>query len=297
MKKIALNDRLSVSRLAYGMWRLSEDVDTSVTHVQAKIEACLAQGITTFDQADIYGGYEAEEILGNVLRANPGLREQMELVTKCSIIAPVGRHSTARTKYYDTGRDHLTQSVEASLRLMGTDHIELLLIHRPDPMLDHCETGKALDDLVASGKVGSVGVSNFKLHDWELLQSGMTTQLATNQIEMSLMANDAFTNGDLAGLQQRGIAPMAWSPLAGGALFDPANAALLTRLDQIGAEFETDGAATAIAWLLAHPANIIPVLGTNKLDRIARISDANRVTVDRQTWFELYQLANGSEVP
>ena len=297
MKKIALNLDVSLSQLIYGMWRLGDDLDTSPNHVQAKIEACLAQGITTMDQAAIYGGFMAEEILGNALSQAPQLKDQIEIVTKCDIIAPMGRHSSARVKYYDTSASHINQSVEDSLRLMQIDTIDLLLIHRPDPMMDHHDTGKALDDLVSSGKVKSVGVSNFCPHDWTLLQSAMSTQLVTNQIEISVIANQVFTNGDLAFLQEKGIAPMAWSPLAGGALFDAENRELLNVLTAIGAAENVDAAAVAVAWLLAHPANIMPVLGTNNLDRIAKISDALNVKIDRQTWFEIYQAANGHEVP
>jgi len=146
MEKIALNDNLSLSRIVYGMWRLGDDSDTSPKHVQAKIEACLEQGITSMDQADIYGGYMAEEILGEALKAAPALKDQIEIVTKCDIVAPAGRYAAARVKYYDTSRAHILASVDHSLRLMGIDKIDLLLIHRPDPLMDHAETGAALDE-------------------------------------------------------------------------------------------------------------------------------------------------------
>jgi len=295
MDRISLQSDLTLSRLIYGMWRIGDDTDTSATHVQAKIESCLSQGITTMDQADIYGGYEAEEILGNALKGTD-LRDKIEIVTKCDIVAPVGRYADARVKYYDTSPAHITASVEHSLRLMGTDHIDLLLIHRPDPFMDAEETGGALDALVTSGKVRAVGVSNFKLHDWTLLQSAMETSLVTNQIELSLLAHDGFTNGDVAYLQERKIAPMAWSPLAGGDLFAKGNKDLLTALENIGAAHGVDASAVAVAWLLAHPARIMPVLGTNSLERIAKISDALKVEMDRQTWFELYTIALGREV-
>lgn len=229
MERVNFGDDLTVSRIVYGMWRLGDDADTSAATVQAKIESCLAQGITTMDQADIYGGYEAEEIMGAALKAAPALREQIEIVTKCDIIAPVGRYADAPVKYYDTSRAHITASVEHSLRLMGVEQIDCLLIHRPDPFMDHHETGAALDALVAEGKVRSVGVSNFDLHDWTLLQSGMKTPLVTNQIEVSLLENSAFTSGRVAYLQERGVRPMAWSPLAGGALFTADNAAPVSK--------------------------------------------------------------------
>lgn len=296
MDRISLNSDLSLSRLVYGMWRIGDDTDTSPAHVQAKIELCLEQGITTIDQADIYGGYTAEAVFGGALRAAPHLRDRIEIITKCGIVAPAGRHAASRVKHYDTTNAHITASVEASLRDMATDHIDLLLVHRPDPLIDPEETGSTLDALVASGKVGAVGVSNFRPWDFTLLQSAMQTPLATNQIEMSLVAPQAFTNGDLAFLQERKIPPMAWSPLGGGTLFSKANSDLTAALEKIGGEFGSDAGAAAIAWLLRHPARIVPVLGTNNLDRIGKIAEAAKIDIDRQTWFELYTLATGREV-
>jgi predicted oxidoreductase len=296
MNRVTLGS-ITVSRLVYGMWRLGDDANTSAGHVQAKVEACLAQGITTMDQADIYGGYTAEAIFGAALQAAPALRDQIEIVTKCDIVAPVGRHSAARVKYYDTSAAHITASVEASLRDMATDRIDLLLIHRPDPLMDPHETGPALDALVASGKVRAVGVSNFRPWDFTLLQSAMSSPLVTNQIELSLNCRHPFTNGDLAFLHERGLPPMAWSPLAGGHLRAEAGDGLSARLDALAREAGTDWTAAAVAWLLHHPAQVIPVLGTNTLSRIAAISDALKVPMDRQTWYELYTLAQGREVP
>lgn len=287
---------ITLSRLIYGMWRLGDDTDTSPAHVQAKIEACLAQGITSFDQADIYGGYTAEAVLGDALRAAPALRDRMEIITKCDIVAPAGRYADRRVKYYDTSARHIEASVEHSLRDMAIDVIDLLLIHRPDPLMDAAETGAALDALVASGKVRAVGVSNFRPWDIRLLQANMQTRLASNQIEISLLARDALTNGDLAFAQETGMPPMAWSPLAGGRLLAEAPAALRNRMAEIGAEHGTDWSAVAVAWLLRHPARILPVMGTNSLARIASISEAARVTLDRQTWFELYSAAMEHEV-
>lgn len=287
---------VNVSRIVYGMWRLGDDPDTSPAHVQAKIEACLAQGITSMDQADIYGGYAAEAVLGGALRAAPALRDRIEIVTKCGIVAPVGRHAAARVKYYDTSAAHITASVEASLRDMATDRIDLLLIHRPDPLIDPEETGRALEALVAGGKVRAVGVSNFRPWDMALLQSAMTLPLVTNQIELSLVAHDAFVNGDIAHLMQNRLPPMAWSPLAGGQLLATAPEPLRRHLSRLAEAAGCDWSAVAVAWLLHHPARILPVLGTNSLTRIASISQALAVPMDRQTWYELYSAALGREV-
>lgn len=296
MNRIKLNDKLEFSQLIYGMWRIGDDSDTSSSHVEAKIQSCLNQGITTFDQADIYGGYTAEAILGEALRKNPSLRSKMEIVTKCDIVAPMGRYSDKRVKYYDTSAKHIEASVNQSLTDMAIEHIDLLLIHRPDPLMDHNETGAALDGLIKSGKVGAAGVSNFKPWDWKLLQSAMSNSLVTNQIELSLAEISPFTNGDLAFHQQHGHAMMAWSPLGGGELMT-STGELATRMDRIAEESGTDRAAVAVAFLLYHPATVLPVLGTNNLNRIATISDALKVKLSRESWYELYEAALGSEVP
>ncbi|WP_282602887.1 aldo/keto reductase [Paracoccus sp. PARArs4] len=295
MERVKLNDDLELSRLVYGMWRIGDDADTSTRHVRAKIDACLAQGITTMDQADIYGDYGAEAILGAALREDPSLRDQIEIVTKCDIVAPIGRHSDAPCKYYDTSKAYIDAAVENSLRDMAIDRIDLLLIHRPDPLMDHRETGAALDALVASGKVRAVGVSNFRPWDVDLLQSAMETKLATNQIEISLAAVSPFTDGDLAFHQRRDDAVMAWSPLGGGSLMT-GDGPVARELDAIAADRGVDRAAVAVAFLLRHPARILPVLGTNSLNRIPRIADALKVELTRIEWFRLYQAALGREV-
>jgi predicted oxidoreductase len=288
---------LELSRIVYGMWRLGEDEDRTPAHVQAKIEACLAQGITTMDQADIYGDYGAEAILGDALRAAPGLRDRIEIVTKCDIIAPVGRYADRRVKYYDTSAHHITASVEQSLRAMATDRIDLLLLHRPDPLMHHEETGQALETLVRAGKVRAVGVSNFRRHDWSLLQSAMELPLATNQIEVSVLHHAPLTDGEVAWMQESGVPIMAWSPLAGGRIFGAEGATVGAVLRRIGQEQGVGPEAVAVAWLLRHPAVILPVMGTNTLRRIRRLADALKVTLDRQTWFEIYTAALGHEVP
>ena len=295
MQRIKITDSLEFSRIVYGMWRIADDIDTGVKHVRKKIDLCLDQGITTFDQADIYGDYGAEAVLGSALKGNSALRDQMQIVTKCDIVAPCGKYADVTVKHYDTSADHINASVDASLLNMQIEHIDMLLIHRPDPFMDHHETGATLDALVASGKVGAVGVSNFRPYDWKLLQSGMNLPLRTNQIELSLQAIDPLTNGDLA-FQQRINAPiMAWSPLGGGDLMT-ASTELTAKMDVLAKDQGVDRAAIAVAWLLAHPAGIIPVMGTNNLDRIAAISDALKVKIDRVTWFDLYTAAMGKEV-
>ena len=299
MPRIELKPGLSLSRLAYGVWRLSEAADTSAQAVAGRIQACLDQGITTFDHADIYGGYSCEALFGEALRAQPGLKARMEIVAKCDIMLLSDQRPGNRVKHYDTSAAHVQASVERSLQNIGVDAIDLLLIHRPDPLLDHHALGACLDSLIQSGMVRAAGVSNFMPWDLDLLQSAMKNRLLTNQIEISLMQTRSFVDGQIAHAQRLGVPVMAWSPLGGGRLFGQDAAALRLRpaLQRVASAQGVDETAVAIAWLLHHPARIIPVLGTNDPARIACMQDALRVTLDRQTWFELYSLANGAAVP
>ena len=295
MKRIKINENIDFSQIIYGMWRLADGEINDAKSVTDKINLCLDQGITTFDQADIYGDYSAEAIFGVALKEDKSLRSKIEIVTKCGIVAPCGKYADVPVKYYDTSKKHIDASVNASLKNMNIDYIDMLLIHRPDPYMDHDETGQALDTLIKSGKIGAVGVSNFKPYDWELLQSTMVNKLHTNQIELSLQSIDAFSNGDVAFHQKNASPIMAWSPLGGGKLMTESNQ-LTNKMDQIGTHYKVDRAAVAISFLLSHPANIIPIMGTNNIDRISRISDALKVKMDRITWFELYTAALGRDV-
>ena len=295
MKRIKINENIDFSQIIYGMWRLADGEINDAKSVTDKINLCLDQGITTFDQADIYGDYSAEAIFGVALKEDKSLRSKIEIVTKCGIVAPCGKYADVPVKYYDTSKKHIDASVNASLKNMNIDYIDMLLIHRPDPYMDHDETGQALDTLIKSGKIGAVGVSNFKPYDWELLQSSMVNKLHTNQIELSLQSIDAFSNGDVAFHQKNASPIMAWSPLGGGKLMIESNQ-LTNKMDQIGSHYNVDRAAVAISFLLSHPANIIPIMGTNNIDRISKISDAFKVKMDRITWFELYTAALGREV-
>eukprot|EP01031_Cornospumella_fuschlensis_P024790 gene24790-29954_t len=301
--RITLPNGRSLSRMAYGVWRLSEATDHSVNTNLARIDACLAQGITTFDHADIYGNYSCEELFGHAIKARPSLKDQIEIVTKTDIMLLSDKWPNTRVKHYDTSAAHVTASVECSLSRIGVDVIDLLLIHRPDPLMDAQALGACLDGLIDSGKLRGVGVSNFMPWDVDLLQSCMKHKLQTNQLELSLLHTAPFTNGQLAHAQQHRMPVMAWSPLGGGRLHSQAGtpgtaaARLALKLETLARAAGTDTTAVAMAWLMHHPVGVVPVMGSNQLDRIARFGDAARVPMDRQTWYELYELANGHEVP
>ncbi len=286
------------SRIVYGVWRLNDGGNQSAQDTLAKIHACLDIGITTFDHADIYGNYSCEASFGAALAQAGALKQKMQIVTKCDIMLKTDKYPARRVKHYDTSPSHIRASVEASLRNLGVDSIDLLLLHRPDPFMDAASTGECLDQLVTSGKIKAVGVSNFMPWDWTLLQTHMRNPLVTNQVEISLLARAPLTDGTLAQAQQLKAPPMAWSPLAGGDLFGDSAAALRLRpaLKRLGDQHGVAIDAVAVAWLLAHPARIIPVMGTQNLSRIRSFADAFKVPMDRETWFELLELAAGREV-
>lgn len=296
---VELLQDIRFSHLAYGVWRLSEASDCSPKAVLERIHACLAQGITTFDHADIYGDYRCEALFGDALRLEPELKNRIQIVTKTDIMLLSKQWPSTRVKHYDTSTKHVCASVDRSLQRIGVDVIDALLIHRPDPLMDAYALGACLDQLIDSGKIRSAGVSNFMPWDVDLLQSAMRHKLLTNQIEFSLLQTNPLTNGQIAHAQQYRQVLMAWSPLGGGRIFGQEDSAkrLKSTLDALAKSANTDASAVAIAWLLHHPANIIPVLGTNDLQRIQKMHTAFQVPMDRQTWFELYTLAMGKEVP
>ena len=287
------------SALVYGAWRMADGADTSAQTALTKIERCLELGITTFDHADIYGDYRCEALFGEALKLKPSLKHQMQIVSKCGIKLISSQYPDRRVKHYDTSAAHIRYSVDNSLKRLGVERLDALLIHRPDPFMNAHETGACLDALVKEGKIAAAGVSNFSVTDFDLLQSAMQTSLVTNQLELSLLAQHAFLDGSVSQCQQHHIRPMAWSPLAGGRLFgnDPVALRLRPALQRIAQEQGVDIDAVAIAWLLAHPAGIVPVVGTNQLDRIGRLGDALKVKLDLETWYELWTLAAGKEVP
>jgi predicted oxidoreductase len=287
------------SALVYGAWRMADGADTSAQTALKKIQLCLEMGMTTFDHADIYGDYRCEALFGEALKLQPGLKHKMQIVSKCGIQLISSKYPSRQVKHYDTSDAHIRMSVDQSLKNLGVDRLDALLIHRPDPFMNAAETGACLDALIQEGKIAAAGVSNFATHEFDLLQAAMRNPLVTNQLEISLLAQHTFLDGSLGQCQQHRIRPMAWSPLAGGRLFGDEAAALRLRpaLSRIAQAHGVDMDAVALAWLLAHPAGIVPVVGTNNLARMARLGDAFKVKLDLETWYELWTLAAGREVP
>lgn len=292
---------LELSQIAYGVWRLGEDEKgDEPTRVRAKIEACLELGITTFDHADIYGGYGCEELFGNVLREEPKLRDRIEIVTKCNICLVDPARPGHRVKHYDTSDGHIRTSVEQSLRNLYTDRIDLLLLHRPDPLMDASETAKVIGELHQEGKVLAFGVSNFTPTQVDLLRMRLDLPIVANQVEFNALHLKPLADGTMDHCQLHRIRPMAWSPLAGGRLFaenDPGIARVQAVLQRVAEESDLPMDAVALAWLLRHPTRPIPIIGSNRIERIRSAARAIELDLDRQSWFEIYEAGLGTEVP
>jgi predicted oxidoreductase len=294
-------DGPELSRLVWGAWRSLASPETDTPAKLARlIDACLELGVTSFDHADIYGGYRGEAHFGAALREWKGDRAAIQLVTKCGIALVAPARPAHRVHHYDTSAAHIRHSLEASLRQLGTDHVDLLLLHRPDPLMDADEAAAALEALVRAGKTLHVGVSNHTPAQVDLLQSRLGVPLVTNQIELSVSHTAPLFDGTLDQAQLRRAAPMAWSPLGGGSLFarsTPQGERVGQALDRAAAAVGAEPAQVALAWLLRHPSRPVPVLGTSRIDRLRRLVAAERVQLDRQTWFEILEASVGHEVP
>jgi predicted oxidoreductase len=299
VETVSLSARgLHVSRLVQGFWRLARWQLTPAALV-GLIEDCLELGITTMDHAAVYGGYSAEALFGEALGLRPDLRARMQIVSKCGIRMVHERRPEHGVTHYDTGRAHIVASVEDSLRNLRTDHLDLLLIHRPDPLLDADEVAAAFDELKRAGKVLHAGVSNFTPPQLELLHARVP-DLATNQIEISVTELGGFGDGSLDQLQRLRLRPMAWSPMGGGTLFGDSERARRVRraLETVGQALGGAGAdQVALAWLLAHPSGIVPVLGTGKPERIRSAAGAVELKLTREQWFSIWIASTGTGVP
>lgn len=277
------------SRIIAGAWRWH---NVSPETVERLVRAALEQGITSFDHADIYGDHSNEEAFGLALKKNPALRNQMELITKCDIKFPSAKRPATWIKHYDTSKEHILWSVENSLKMFHTDRLDLLLIHRPDPLMDPHEVAEAFTQLKKEGKVLHFGVSNFTTSQFRMLQKHLPVPLVTNQIEISLSRIDSFFNGDLDLMLELGVSPMAWSPLGGGKL-------MADERDMFGkaTKYNASYSQLALAWLLRHPSKIFPVIGTTQPDRIKEAAKAIDIHIDRQDWFEMLKWVMGTEMP
>ncbi|MCH6484298.1 aldo/keto reductase [Pseudoxanthomonas sp. LH2527] len=322
MKTHLLADGLPTSRIAYGCMQLSRAWDATPVsaderrHAQRLIETALANGITLFDHADIYARGKSEQVFGDVLRASPGLRERMVLQSKCGIrFADDPPGAPGR---YDFSHAHIVGSVEGSLSRLGVDHLDLLLLHRPDALVEPEDVARAFDALHAAGKVRHFGVSNHTPGQIDLLRRYVRQPLVAHQVELSLLHHHLIDDGVVANTTGHAYASaaatldycrlhdirvQAWSPLAGGRLAttsefaDPVIRATSTLLRQLAEEKGVTPEAVQLAWLLRHPAGIQPIVGTTDPVRLVACCAADGITLSREEWYALFTAARGDPVP
>jgi predicted oxidoreductase len=279
----------ALSRIIAGAWRWNS---LSEPEISKLISTSLENRITTFDHADIYGDYANEKLFGNALKKVPVSRQDIQLISKCGIKLLSSSQPKTSIKHYDTSKKHILASVDNSLKNLNTDYLDVLLIHRPDPLLDPEEVSETFGLLKQNGKVLHFGVSNFSSQQFEMLQSYLPFPLITNQIELSLTSHQPLFDGTVDTLQKHKVSPMAWSPLGGGKLASSQNL-FLNKTEQYGCS----GPQLALAWLLKHPSHIFPVIGTTQSERILKSARAIDIKLDRQDWFDMLKAVTQRDVP
>jgi predicted oxidoreductase len=291
MKKVHLSENgPEVSSVIYSFWRAMEDPDgISYDTIKSKLLACLKQGVTTFDHADIYGDYQVEELFGKALKEVSVKREDIVISTKCGVNVISRSRPANRIRYYDSSPEHILKSVERSLKNLQTDYIDILLIHHPDPLMDADETASALTKLVNKGSVRYVGVVDFTVHQHQLLQSRLSIPIITNHLEFNLLNTKPLQDGTIDFIKQQYSRPLAWAPLAGGRLLDendPTTFNIRSTLKSVAQRYDINEEQLAIAWLLKTGA--LPIVGTNNLVRLKNATSAVNVKLERQDWYEIY---------
>lgn len=284
------------SRIAAGAWRMAEWGLTPQQRL-GWIEACLDLGITTFDHADIYGGYTVEALFGEALALQPALRQRMQIASKCGIRLVNPQRPGNLVKHYDTSPAHVRASVENSLQQLRTDHLDVLLIHRPDALMNAAELADVFTRLRTEGKVLHFGVSNHTPSQLALLDAHLP--LVTHQLECSPLHLDALHDGAFDQAQTLGFSPMVWSPLAGGRLFtgtDVASVRVRDVLTALANEWGSSPEAVAMAWLLRHPARPVPVLGSRRVRAYGQAVDAMTLNMDAQSWYRVWSAGAGRAV-
>lgn len=292
MKKVSLSgSTLNVTPIVLGMWHINS-IENS--QFESLVNAALESGITTFDHADIYGGYTCEEIFGKWFAKSSVKREDIQLVSKCGIKLISENRPHHRVKQYDTSKAHIIDSVNRSLKSLNTDYLDLLLIHRPNPLMEPKEVGEAFDELKISGKVRHFGVSNFTPHQFSYIKTECGIPLVTNQIEISAFASDVMFDGTLDYFQKHKLSLMAWSPLGGGTHIKSIleNEVIKT----LANKYALSIGDLLLCWLQNHPAPIVPVIGTMNPERVKSAPKTLGITMDSADWFQLLEITRGREI-
>jgi len=258
------------------------------------VNLCLDLGINTFDHADIYGNYQCEELFGQIIAKKSFKREDIVLFTKCGLRLPHESQPDVRIKHYDTSGEHITKSVENSLRKLKTDYIDIFLLDHLDPISNLEETASTLLKLKLSGKVKNIGITNFSVFEHQLLASYLNTPIVTNHIELNLLNTSALDSGQIDYIKQRYMRPLVSAPLADGRIAfgtDPLAVKVREKLQEISFKYNADIECIAVAWLIKLGA--LPLIGTKSEQRIRNIANAFDIDLDKQDWYELYDAARG----
>lgn len=284
MENIKITDNLTFSRIIQGFWRL-EDWNMNINELDYFMNSCIDRGVNVFDTAEIYSDTNCEKIMGDVFKNNQNIRKNIKLVTKTGIFKKDG------FGYYDTSYKRVIQSCKESLKRLNTDYIDLYLIHREDPCIDHYETATALKDLKKEGLVREVGVSNFDPFKFDALNHAMDGQLVTNQIEVSPICFEHFSSGMIDFLQKHKIKPMVWSPLAGGKIFssnEEKYKKVLEKINVLAEKYSTTASTIIYAWILYHPVKFMPINGSGKLERLDMAIKALEIKLEHYEWYQIY---------
>ncbi|WP_413694062.1 aldo/keto reductase [Psychromonas sp. KJ10-2] len=286
------------SKLVQGYWRLGSwnmSAQQRLTFLKQHIEL----GITTVDNAAIYG--DSEVLFGEALALDPQVKEQIQIVSKFGINGIEASINEKRVSHYDSSKSAIIRSAENSLKRLGVEQLDALLVHRPDYLMDADQVEEAFSELKKSGKVAHFGVSNFTPSQFDLLQSRLNQPLITNQVEINPINLSALEDGVLDQLQQYRIRPMAWSCLAGGNIFqhsDLQNARLRACLEQIAEEIGAISMTQVIfAWVLKHPSKAVALLGTGQIERVKETVGALALKMNTEQWYRILVASKGQPVP
>ena len=299
MNKIYLSDSgPKVSPAVYGFWRWEDTGATGAATMERIINLCLELGINTFDHADVYGGYQCEELFGNAMKKKSFRREDIVLFTKCGVNIPHKNRPGVRLLHYDTSAAHILKSIDNSLKNLGTDYIDIFLLDHLDPLSNLEETAQVLERLRSSGKIRNIGVANFSVFQHQLLASFLRVPIVTHHIELNLLNTTALDNGQLDYIKQKYMRPLAAAPLAGGRIengTDKLAVRVHYKLEEIGKKYNGNIESLAVAWLIKLGA--IPLIGTISEQRIRNIVGAFSINLEQQDWYELYNATKETKQP
>ncbi len=296
MQRVKLSEQLSLSRIIQGFWRL-DSWNFSTEELVKFMHGCIDRGVTAFDTAEIYGDTLCEKLMGDAFEMDPGLRGQIELVSKMGIYKK--KINGEDFGYYNTSYEQIIKSCHESLKRLHTDHIDLYLIHREDPLLDPWDSAKALKKLKAEGLVKEVGVSNFDPYKFDALNKAMDGELVTNQIEWNPVCFEHFNSGMMDYLTYHRIHPMIWSPLAGGSLFTSGEQSILSvrkKINEIAKRHNVEPSVIVYAWIFYHPVGAMPLIGSSKLSRLDQAIKALDVKLEQYEWFEIYSASGQQQI-